>query len=142
MDIAELVEKLEGQGVIVTLIEGDRVRLRASAEQAPSQEILESLRSERRALLAYLRARHTIPAKPEPARRQAWPPESIDYEQRFGQPHAKLFPFIGRKVLTPAGPGTLLQVFRDTVTVVLDSEVKNCARFAPGEVEPASWLLD
>src|SRR5713101_2033339 len=32
-----------------------------------------------------------------------WPPESIIAERRFAQPHAKLFPFIGRKVRTPGG---------------------------------------
>ena len=31
-----------------------------------------------------------------------WPVESLDAVRRFGQPHAKLFPFIGRKVRTPA----------------------------------------
>lgn len=69
----------------------------------------------------------------------AWPPASLDAERRFGQPHAKLFPFIGRKVRTPAGPGTLLQVFAERVTVVLDSQLKRCARFAPGEIEPVTW---
>ena len=29
--------------------------------------------------------------------------ESLDAQRRFGQPHARLFPFLGRKVLTPAG---------------------------------------
>jgi len=81
-----------------------------------------------------------VPHKPEPppsqAKEAAWPPESLDAEQRFGQPHARLFPFIGRKVRTPAGPGTLLQVFSDRVTVLLDSELGRCSFFSPGEIEP------
>jgi len=71
----------------------------------------------------------------------ARPPVSLDAERRFGQPHAKLFPFIGRKVRTPAGPGTLLQVFAERVTVVLDSELSRCASFRPAEIEPISWEL-
>ena len=70
-----------------------------------------------------------------------WPLESIDCERRFGQPHARLFPFIGRKVRTRSGPGTLLQVFAERVTVLLDSEMTKCAAFAPSEIEPVSWEL-
>ena len=65
--------------------------------------------------------------------------ESAEAERRFGQPHAKLFPFIGRKVRTPDGPGTLLQVFADCVTVVLDSGRSRCSFFPPGRVEPVCW---
>jgi hypothetical protein len=65
--------------------------------------------------------------------------KTAEAEGRFGQPHAKLFPFIGRKVRTPEGPGTLLQVFADRVSVVLDSERSRCSFFPPGRVEPVSW---
>jgi len=71
----------------------------------------------------------------------AWPPESLAAERRFGQPHARLFPFLGRKIRTPAGPGTLLQVFADRVTVLLDSELSRSSFFRPADVEPASWEL-
>jgi hypothetical protein len=64
---------------------------------------------------------------------------SLDAEQRFGQPHARLFPFLGRKVRTPGGVGTLIQVFANGCTVVLDSQASECARFAPAEIEPVSW---
>lgn len=70
-----------------------------------------------------------------------WPLVSMDAERRFAQPHAKLFPFIGRKVRTPAGAGTLIQVFAERVTVVLESDVDKCAFFTPAEIEPASWEL-
>ena len=63
-----------------------------------------------------------------------WPTESITAERRFCQSHAKLFPFLGRKVLTPDGPGTLQQVFADRVTVLLDSDLGRCAVFAPEEI--------
>ena len=79
---------------------------------------------------------------PSPSsRRDVWPPVSLDAERRFLQPHAKLFPFLGRKVRTPAGTGTLLQVLAERVTVVLDSEVSRCSFFRPTEIEPVSWEL-
>lgn len=70
--------------------------------------------------------------------RNAWPPASLDAERRFGQQHARLFPFLGRKVRTPAGPGTLVQVFSERVTVLLDSELSRCSFFRPTEIEPVS----
>jgi hypothetical protein len=70
-----------------------------------------------------------------------WPIASLAAERRLAQPHAKLYPFIGRKVRTPTGTGTLLQVFMDRVTVVLDIELSRCSFFAPEQVEPVSWEL-
>jgi hypothetical protein len=71
----------------------------------------------------------------------SWPAASLVFERRFGQPHTKLFSFLGRKVRTPGGPGTLLQVFADRVTVVLDSELSGCSFYTPGDIEPISWGL-
>lgn len=70
-----------------------------------------------------------------------WPPVSLNAERRFGQAHAKLFPFIGRKVRTPHGPGTLIQVFSERVTVVIESELSLCRFFRPAEIEPVRWEL-
>lgn len=67
-----------------------------------------------------------------------WSPASADAERRFCQPHARLFPLLGRKVRTPGGPGTLLQVFANRVTVLLDSELSKCVFFRPAEIEPVS----
>jgi hypothetical protein len=64
-----------------------------------------------------------------------------DREFRFGQPHARLFVFLGRKVRTPGGPGTLIQVFADRVTVLLESELNSCAIFGPQEVTPCDWSV-
>src|SRR5262249_3084323 len=75
------------------------------------------------------------------APRGIWLTACFDMERRFAQPHARLFPFIGRKVRTPAGTGTLLQVFAKRVTVVLDSEMSRCSFFSPAEVQPVSWDL-
>ena len=64
--------------------------------------------------------------------------ESQTVDQRFNQDHAKLFIFIGRKVRTPEGAGTLIQVFTERVTVLLDSEREKCSFFHPGQIEPVS----
>jgi hypothetical protein len=73
--------------------------------------------------------------------RDGWPSASLEAERRFAQSHAKLFPFLGRKVRTPTGPGTLLQVFAERVTVLLDSELSRCRFFRPAEIEPVNWEL-
>lgn len=80
--------------------------------------------------------------QPQLCGRAIWSVETEDTVHRFhGQAHARLFPFIGRKVRTPAGPGTLLQVLADHVTVLMDFEASKCSTFRPGEVEPVTWAL-
>jgi len=72
------------------------------------------------------------------AAEEGWPMQCKEAQQRFAQPHAKLFPLLGRKVRTPAGPGTLLQVFAERVMVLLDSELTKCSCFSPVQIEPVS----
>lgn len=107
--------------------------LQAGAWQCPeAQGNVQALGCERGSLVP-----NVAPARPNP-QEDSWPAVSLDAERRFGQPHAKLFPFIGRKVRTPSGPGTLLQVFAERVTVLLDSELSRCSFFCPIEIEPVS----
>lgn len=140
MKIAELVAELEGAGTEVT-VAGERVVLRASAECVPPPEVVARLRQEKPALLAYLRQREA--SNQGQSRPDSSPAleASQDAERRFGQPHAKLFPFIGRKVRTPRGAGTLLLVFAERAEVLLDSRRDACEFFLPGEIEPVSWEL-
>ena len=44
-----------------------------------------------------------------------WPPASVEAERRFGQVHARLFPFLkkGALVWSPFGVGQLVQCFAD-----------------------------
>ena len=53
-----------------------------------------------------------------------WPTESLEAERKFGHPAARLYPFLRKKVLTPKGEGTLVQVFADRVQVNLPKEEK------------------
>jgi hypothetical protein len=53
--------------------------------------------------------------------------------RQFEQPHARLFPLIGKRVWTPEGEGTLLSVFATRCEVLLDGTQK-VIRVLPGEV--------
>ncbi len=129
-ELLELVSRLEQGGGTLTL-EGDRIRYSVPSGDPQARGLLAELRKHRE------RVRELLRQRAEEQRRR--PPALLDAERHFGQPHVKLFPFIGRKVRTPKGPGTLIQVFADRVTVVLDSELKKCGWFAPGEIEPINW---
>jgi hypothetical protein len=56
MKIVELVETLKRQGIHI-LVDGDSLRLRAPIGREPSPEVLDRLRRERPAILAYLHRR-------------------------------------------------------------------------------------
>ena len=62
-----------------------------------------------------------------------WPTESLQAERKFGHPAARLYPFLRKKVLTPKGEGTLVQVFADRVQVNLPKEEKISA-FHPRDI--------
>jgi hypothetical protein len=121
VNASEIVAEIESAGGILTL-DGGQIAYKIP----PSvRSLLGELRARKLEVLEILRAR-----------------ESADCAQRFhGQSHAKLFSFIGRKVRTPSGPGTLIQVFIDRCTVVLDSQVSQCARLPTEQVEPVSREL-
>jgi hypothetical protein len=146
MTAESLVAELEQVGVSLKA-EGEKLKLQVPADKIPSPETIAGLRQNKAAVLEYLRERGQpreiqFVSLPEPILRktdklETWRLESLDAELRFGQPHARLFPFIGRKVRTPNGPGTLLQVFANRAIVLLDSERDEpCVRFLPHEVIP------
>jgi hypothetical protein len=131
--IAQIFNEIERRGIIVR-VDGENLRL--APKRALDPQLLRSISEHKSDVVKEVGRRAT--GSPSNLR----PVESLEAVRRFhGQPHAKLFPFIGRKVRTPGGPGTLLQVFADRVTVLLDSEINKCAAFAPGQIEPVSWEL-
>jgi hypothetical protein len=125
-DVRQIVSRLEEGGGTLTL-DGDRIRYSVPSGNPQVPSLLAELRRHREEVAELLR------------HRASWPPESFDAERRFAQPHAKLFPYLGRKVRTPSGSGTLLQVFADRATVLLDSELSRCSFFSPKQIEPVSW---
>ncbi len=147
MTAETLVAALEQEGVRLR-VEGERLKLEAPADRVPRPETIAGLRENKAAVVEFLRGRSQpqgiqFSSFPDPIERkteklESWPPESLRAERRFAQPHAKLFPFLGRKVRTPDGPGTLIQVLADRVTVALDSELSQCSFFTPAQIEPVS----
>jgi hypothetical protein len=129
-EVLEIVSRLE-QGVGTLTLEGDRIRYSVPSGDIEARGLLAELRKHRDGLKEILRRRAEESRK--------WPPISLYAEQRFCLQHARLFPFIGHKVRTPNGSGTLLQVFADRVTVLLDCELSRCSFFAPDQIEPISW---
>lgn len=123
-DLMEIVSRLEESGGTL-ILDGDRIRYSVPKGDGEAQTLLAELRKHREIVKGLLRRR--VAAE--------------DAKRHFGQPHAKLFPFIGRKVKTPAGIGTLIQVFAGRVTVVLESNMDKCTVFEPAEIEPVSWQL-
>jgi hypothetical protein len=149
MTVETLVAELEQDGIRLRA-EGEKLKLKAPADKVPSAETIAGLRENRNAVLEYLKERSQsrgiqsvslldpIPRKTD--KLEHWPIESVNAKIRFGQAHARLFPFIGRKVRTPNGPGTLIQVFAEKVTVLLDTELTKCKFFTPDEIQPANWF--
>lgn len=129
-DLLQIVSRLEQSGGTLVLA-GDRIRYSVPSGDIEALSWLAELRKHRERVMKLLRQRE--------ANESNWPPASPDAERRFGQPHARLFPSLGRKVRTPGGSGTLLQVFADRVTVLLDTELSRCSFFLPGEIESVSW---
>lgn len=123
MNAEELLAEIEELGVAVTL-ERDGVLLRPGSRLTP--ELIDALRSCKGELRELIELR-------------AWPESSRESVRSFGVPHARLYPFIGRTVATPDGPGTLLQVFSERATVQFDGrEDRRVAHFLPSELAPPS----
>lgn len=58
--------------------------------------------------------------RPEPL----WSDASLEYQRRFGQSHAKLFPFLGKRIWTPHGPALLLCAYAYQCEVLPDGAEK------------------
>jgi hypothetical protein len=125
----EAIETLESAGGAVRL-DGESVKVKLPTDYPDVAWLLAELRKHRNEVTALLRQRG--------ARQRNLVQDGLDSERRFGQPHAKLFTFIGRKVRTPEGPGTLIQVYAERVRVLLDAERDKCSFFKPSQIEPVS----
>jgi hypothetical protein len=125
-EVAGLCFRIDGEQIVV------RFPLIRRAELTP---LIDTLKQHKEEVGKLLRNKQV------PRLEMNWPTESLDAEQRFGKSHAKLFSFIGRKVRTPNGTGTLIQAFADRATVILDSEISRCSFFVPGQIQPVSWEL-
>ncbi len=73
-----------------------------------------------------------------------WPEACVDSLNRFGQPHAVLFPLIGKIVETPSGRGKLFNILsaKDGVVagVILEGEDR-VTRIPPADLKPSDGRL-
>lgn len=116
----ELLQTVEALGVVVTL---DRENLVLRPKSLLPPDLVKQLRAHKAELLDLVEL-------------QSWPEESRQAVRRFGLPCARLYPFLGRTVLTPAGPGRLVQVFAERATVLLDAHPHRADVFLPSELQP------
>jgi hypothetical protein len=143
--VADLLETLNRLGVTVRVVERERVRLEP-ASRIPA-EMIPRIRQAKAEIIEALRARpatcapscHKV-STPEPSDQgeciaSNWPPESLQNEHRFGCYHARLFPFVGKRVWTPATTGTLLSTFADNCEILPDGATKT-VRVRAEDVRP------
>jgi hypothetical protein len=129
-EVLQIVSRLEQAGGKLAL-DGDRIRYSIPIGDTEVKTLLAQLREHREGVKEFLRQRADA--------EQNFSGNFVGPESRFGYAHARFFPFIGRKVRTPAGLGTLVQVFAGRVTVLLDSQLRQCSFFLPSDIEPLSW---
>lgn len=120
---------LTGAAAILEELEARHIQVRTSGQDlelvgpkgALPDELAEEIRRRKRELLELVTLR-------------GWPEESLDALRRFQRPEAKLYPFLGRAVVTPQGHGRLVAVFADRAVVALAIGPPAC--FMPSEVRP------
>lgn len=121
MSAEELLAQVEALGVAVAL-DRDRLVLRPRSVLTP--DLVDALRSRRDELRALVELR-------------GWPEASRQAVRGFGVSHARFYPFLGRTVATPAGPGTLVQVFAERAAVLFDDGTgRRIQFFLPSELRP------
>ena len=112
-------------------VDGPDIRYRyvgmGMPDSAQVRPWLQVLHAEKEAALAALRAETA----------EGWPPESLACEARFGHRAARLYPFLGRRVATPRGPGQLCQVLEARCRVLLEGRAGAEVEVPAAEVRPA-----
>ncbi len=115
-----LLAQLTGSGV---LIEATGKNLRIDAPPGVlTPQILESLKERKDDILKLI---------------LLWPPECLEAERRFGHYHARLYPLMGKQVVTLEGRGELWRVFANSIGVILNSSSDQVTYFdGPEHVSP------
>lgn len=118
MDAMQILDELEAREIRVR-VEGQGIEL-VGPRGALTPELEVEIRRRKPELVEVLSL-------------QSWPEASRDAVREYRVPHARLYPFLGRRVLSPRGRGRLLQVFADRAVVNLAGRV---SVFLPSEVRP------
>ncbi len=122
MNVSEILIQVETLGI--TLV-ADEPWLRVRPKSLLTPDLLEKLRTHKAEILCLLPLR-------------GWPQESLDAVTRFGHPHARLYPFVGRAVASTAGVGRLVYVGEHRAAILLAKEPRKLIYLLPGEVQPHS----
>jgi hypothetical protein len=117
----EILDELEARQIRVEP-RGQHLELVGPRGALPA-ELAEEIREHKRELLELVRLR-------------GWPADSVVAVRLFGQPHARLYPFVNQAVGTPVGRGKLLQVFAERAVVALDRDLRRVVYLLPSEVWP------
>ena len=104
----------------------DKIRFRP--KDCLPEGLLQELQSHKEEVLDFLISRQ-------------WPSESLEAEGTFGNPLARLYPFLGKMVSTPMGPGTLLQAFSVHAAVRLDTLRDRATFFHWQDIQPPGRRL-
>lgn len=118
MTTETLLMQLSDLGIAV-VVSGGRVQLQGRGPR-PSERLLQEIRAHKDEIVAYLDL-------------MEWPEVCLEYVRELGHRTARLYPFVGKAVTTPQGPGRLLQVFPDRAVVHLVGRV---SLFLPSEIRP------
>ena len=120
MNAEDLLAEVEALGVTVDL-DGDVLRFRPGS--AIPAGLVEVLRAHKPELVELVSLR-------------GWPDASLECVRQFGRPEARLYPFLGKTVATPAGKGRLLQVFHERASVLLERDPRKVVTMLPSELWP------
>jgi hypothetical protein len=112
LELREAETLLAQLGVLGVLVEATGDNLCIDAPKGViTPDILELLKDCKDALLTVI---------------SVWSPYCLQVGWRFRHYHARLYPLMGKQVVTPEGRGGLWRVFADSIGVILDS--------SPGQV--------
>lgn len=129
--MTDCLRRMRQMGYRVVLVDNTiyyRYMGSGSPPESEARALLDELRRQKAAVLQALRQEAE----------SGWPLESYEAEARFGVPEARLYPFLNRVVLTPEGPGTLLQVLAPEAVVALAHDRERTRRFPFDRVRPVA----
>jgi hypothetical protein len=141
--VSRALEDLARHNVSVTVEDASiRVIYHCSQSALPAvKNAIATLRQHKQEAITFLTGGGSAPEG-----RRKWSSENLYAQERFECLAARLYPFIGRRVRTTLGLGTVLRVSRNRVTVLLDVETTkpekgqkaNC--FRPTDICPLELM--
>lgn len=119
------IERLKVLGYTLSVRADGRIGYKFHGDLAPREAavLLAEVKRQRAAAVAYL---------------VIWPPESYESERKFRPGPCRLYPFIGKDVMTPLGQARLWQVGSEKVGVVLPRDPKHVEFLPWAQIRPTA----